>query len=139
MSVALTLLQVSGGVFLAILFFAVLGGGLLIVAFFGARTVSNPDYGGGREQGANLFPARALCVVGLSFAAVGVFFVSMATDILGLILGMVGYFLGARVFGTVVVILSIATLLVGLLVGPLSIPGSYDQPTNGISRPSSGK
>lgn len=128
MSSALTLLQVSGGAFLAILFFAVLGGGLLIVAVLGAR-----------RQGRSLFPARALCVAGLSFAAVGAFFVSMATDVLGMVLGMVGYVLGARIFGTVVVILSMATLLVGLLVGPLSIPGSYDQPTNGTSRPSSGR
>ncbi len=128
MSIALALLQATGGAFLAILFFAVLVGGLLIVAVLGAR-----------RQGRNLFPARALCVVGLSFAAVGAFFVSMATDVLGMVLGMVGYFLGARVFGTVVVVLSIATLLTGLLVGPLSVPGSYDQPTNGTSRPSSGK
>lgn len=139
MSVALTLLQAIGGAFLVILFFAVLGGGLLLVAVIGGRTARGPDYGGGGERGRSLFPARALCVVGLSFAVVGAFFVSMATDVLGIVLGMVGYFLGARVLGTVVVILSIATLLVGLLVGPLSIPGAYDQPTNGTSRPSSGK
>lgn len=128
MSIAPALLQASGGVFLAILFFAVLGGGLLIVAVLGAR-----------RQGRSLFPARALCVVGLSFAAVGAFLVSMATDVLGMVLGMVGYFLGARVLGALVVILSMATLLIGLVVGPLSIPGSYDQPTNGTSRPSSGE
>jgi len=84
-----------------------------------------------------LFPARALCVVGMSFAVVGAFFVSIATDVLGMVLGMVGYFLGARVLGTVVVILSIATLLIGLLVGPAALPGSYDQPTHGTERPAS--
>ncbi len=78
-------------------------------------------------------------MVGLGFAVTGAFFVSLATSVLGMVLGMVGYFLGARVFGTVVVILSIVTLFMGLLIGPLSIPGSYDQPTNGTSRPSSGK
>jgi hypothetical protein len=104
----------------------VLGGGLLIVAVFGARR---------RERG--VFPARALCVVGMSFAVVGVFFVSVATDVLGMVLGVVGYFLGARVFGAVVIILSIATLLIGLLVGPAALPGSYDQPTHGTERPAS--
>jgi hypothetical protein len=140
MSIALALLQGSiGGVFPIILFFVVLGGGLLLVAVFGSRVTPSPDYGGGRRRGRSLFPARALCVIGASFAVVGAFFVSMATDILGMVLGMVGYFLGARVLGTVVVILSIATLLIGLLVGPAAIPGSYDQPTNGTSRPSSGR
>jgi hypothetical protein len=123
-STAVALLQAPGGVFLAILFFAVLGGGLLVVAVLGARK---------RERG--WLPARALCVVGMSFAVLGAFFVSVATDVLG----MVGYFLGARVLGTIVVILSIATLFIGLLVGPAALPGSYDQPTHGTERPSSGK
>lgn len=78
-------------------------------------------------------------MIGLGLAVVGAFFVSLATSVLGMILGMMGYLLGARAFGTVVVILSIVTLFVGLLIGPLSIPGSYEQPTNGTSRPSSGK
>ena len=93
MHIALALLQALGGAFLFILFFAVLGGGLIVVAVYGARADPRPGYGGGRRQGRNLFPARALCVVGLSFAAVGAFFVSMATDILGMVLGMAGYFL----------------------------------------------
>ena len=88
----------------------------------------------------SLFPARVICAIGLASALTGAFFVSIATAVVGTLLGMVGYFLGARVFGTAVVILSIATLFIGLLVGPLAIPGSYDQPkTDGVERPSSGK
>ncbi len=139
MSIALALLQAPGGAFLAIIFFAVLGGGLLAVGVLSARAAPNPDHGGVGGYGRRLFPARALCVVGMSFAVVGAFFVSVATDVLGVVLGMVGYFLGARVLGTVVVILSIATLLIGLLVGPAALPGSYDQPTHGAERPSSGR
>lgn len=93
----------------------------------------------GARQGRNLFAARALCVIGLGFAIVGAFFVSVATAVVGIVLGIVGYFLGARVFGTVVIVLSIATLSIGLLIGPGAIPGSYDGPMNGTTRPSSGK
>ena len=84
-----------------------------------------------------MFPARALCVVGISFAVIGAFFVSIATDVLGMVLGMVGYFMGARVLGTLVVILSVATLFIGLVVGPAALTGSYDQPTHGTERPAS--
>ena len=108
------------------LFLVVLGGGLLVVAVFGTR----------RGEG-GMFFARALCVVGMSFAVIGAFFVSIATDVLGMVLGMVGYFMGARVLGVVVVILSIATLFIGLLVGPDALPGSYDQPRHGTERPAS--
>ena len=93
----------------------------------------------GERQEKSLFPARTLCVIGLGFAVVGAFFVSVATSVFGMVLGMVGYFLGARVFGTIVVVLSIATLFIGLLIGPAAIPGSYDLPRNGTERPSSGK
>ncbi len=78
-------------------------------------------------------------MIGLGFAVVGAFFVSTATSVVGIVLGMVGYFLGARVFGTVVIILAIATLFIGLLIGPRAMPGSYDEPMNGATRPSSGR
>jgi hypothetical protein len=127
-----------GGAFLVIVFGVLLIGGLLLAAVLGGRAAPSPD-GGRRRVGRSLFPARALCVLGVCFAVVGAFFVSIATNVLGVILGMVGYFLGARVLGAVVVILSVVTLLIGLLVGPVAVPGAYDQPVNGASRPSSGK
>lgn len=138
MSPALVLPQIPGGALLALLFFVVLGSGLILVGLFGGRVASGAEGEGGASE-RSLFPARALCVLGLSFALVGAFFVSIATDVLGLVLGMVGYVLGARALGAVVVIVSIATLFVGLTVGPLAIPGSYDRQTDGISRPSSGE
>ena len=78
-------------------------------------------------------------MVGLGFAVVGAFFVSVATDIVGMILGMVGYVLGSRVFGVVVVIISTITLFVGILAGQGVIPGSYDEWVSGESRPTSGE
>jgi hypothetical protein len=75
----------------------------------------------------------------VSFAVVGAFFVEIATDILGMILGAVGYYLGSRVFGAVVIILSVVTLFIGLLAGQGVIPGSYDEIVDGYMQPSSGK
>jgi hypothetical protein len=91
----------------------------------------------GAQRQRSLLPARVLCVLGLVFAAIGMFFVSIATGVLGMVLGMVGYFLGARTLGTVTVILSTVMLIVGILLAPAAIPGSYDEPVDGTPRPSS--
>lgn len=135
MSPALAPLQLPGGALLALLFFGVLGVGLILTGMLGGAGSASE----GVARGSSPFPARALCVIGLSFALVGAFFVSIATDVLAIVLGMIGYALGARILGAVVVFLSIVTLFVGLAVGPIAIPGSYDRQTDGISRPSSGE
>ncbi|MDP8926791.1 MAG: hypothetical protein M3M97_07760 [Actinomycetota bacterium] len=139
MNIAVALLQAAlGGALVVILFFVLLGGGLLLVVVFGGR--ASPTEGADRRGlGRSLFPARALCVVGVSIAVVGAFFVSVATDVLGMLLGAVGYYLGSRVFGVVVIILSVVTLFIGLLAGQGVLPGSYDEIVNGYMRPSSGK
>ena len=138
MSIAVALLQGAlGGAFVVILFFILLGGGLLLVVVFGGRV--SPTEGADRRLGRSLFPARALCVVGVSFAVVGALFVEIATDVLGMILGALGYYLGSRVFGAVVIILSVITLFIGLFAGQGVIPGSYDEIVNGYMQPSSGK
>lgn len=77
-------------------------------------------------------------MLGLGAAVVGAFFASVATAVVGILLGMAGYYMGARHFGRIVVVLSTAALFIGLLIGPVTIPGTYDQPTNGADRPSSG-
>ena len=139
MSIAVALLQGAlGGAFVVILFLVLLGGGLLLVVVFGGR-VAPAEGADRRGLGRSLFPARALCVVGVSFAVVGAFFVEIAIDVLGMILGAVGYYLGSRVFGAVVIILSVVTLFIGLLAGQGVIPGSYDEIVNGYMQPSSGK
>jgi amino acid transporter len=57
---------------------------------------------------------------------VGILFVSVATGAVGIILGMVGYALGARRLGSLAVVLCAAVMFLGLLVGQGAIPGSYD-------------
>ncbi len=135
MSIATALLQGLAGGFLVVLLLVVIGGGLLLVAIV-SRTASGTRGAAGtpEEPERSLFPGRALCAAGLGAAVLGAFFVSVSTNVAGVILGMVGYYLGARVFGVIVIVLSAATLLIGLLVGPAAMPGAYDQETNGVPK-----
>jgi hypothetical protein len=122
-----------GGAFLVVLFFVLIIGGMLLATVFGrafgSRGPNRPIEGSGR----NLIPARMLCSIGLGFAVLGAFFVSVGTNVVGMVLGTVGYYLGARVFGVVIIVLSIITLFIGLLIGPGAIPGSYDEIMNGFT------
>ena len=63
---------------------------------------------------------------------VGILFVSVATGAVGIILGVVGYALGARRFGSVAVVLCAAVMFLGLLVGQGAMPGSYDATLDGV-------
>jgi hypothetical protein len=47
----------------------------------------------------------------------GILFVSIATGVVGIILGIVGYALGARRTGSVAVVLCTVAMFLGLLVG----------------------
>jgi hypothetical protein len=121
-SIAVAFLQgIAGGV-LVILFLVLIVGGLLLAAVLGrAFQREEPGRPEGRPR-SSIFPARMLCAIGLSLAVVGVLSVDVATDVLGMILGAVGYYLGARVFGVVIVVLSTVTLFIGLLIGEGTIP-----------------
>jgi hypothetical protein len=75
---------------------------------------------------------RTLSVIALVYCVpVGILFVSIATGAVGVILGVVGFALGARRLGSLAVVLCTAALLLGLLVGQGAIPGSYDAALNG--------
>lgn len=136
MSVAL--LQGVAGGFLVVLLIVLVGGGLLLAAVFGRAAGGRPDDRPDVGARSGLIPGRILCTIGLGSAVIGAFFVSIGSDIMGMLLGMMGYYFGARVFGVVVIVLSTVTLFVGLLVGQGVIPGSYDQFVEGFSRPQGG-
>jgi hypothetical protein len=133
MSLAVALLQGLAGGFLVVLFFILLGGGLLLAAVLGrAFGKRGPDRPGGRF-GRSLLPGRILCSVGLALAVTGAFFVDVGTDVVGMLLGAAGYYLGARVFGVILIILSIVTLFIGLLAGQGAVPGSYEELMSGYT------
>ncbi len=78
------------------------------------------------------FWGRVLCAVGIVLAIVGAFFVSIASEGIGIALGVAGYMLGVRALGVTTIVLCVAAAAVGLFVGPYAMPGSYDELVNGI-------
>ena len=77
-----------------------------------------------------IFFGRLLCGLGIALAVIGAFFVSVATNVLGMVLGMVGYVLGTRRLGTLTIILALITLAGGLFLGQGVVPGAYDRITD---------
>ena len=134
MSVAVALLQGIAGGILVVIFFAVVGGGVLLAAVLGRASGESSAARPPGEPERSLLPARILCAIGLGFAVIGAFFISVGTNVVGMILGLMGYYLGARVFGVLIIVLSTITLLIGLLVAPGALPGSYDQEVNGVTK-----
>ena len=87
-----------------------------------------------REQGSGkVLVGRVLSMIALIFCVpAGILFVSVAIGAVGLVLGIVGYTLGARRLGSVAVVLCTAAMFLGLLVGQGAIPGSYDVMLDGV-------
>ena len=63
------------------------------------------------------FSGRILSVIGLAFGVIGLFYVSIAMNALGIMLGMLGYAFGSRILGGVVCVLSLVTLFIGIFFG----------------------
>jgi hypothetical protein len=84
----------------------------------------------GRRPG--IFLGRAACGVGLFCVLWGVFNISVAYEALGIVLGMVGYALGARRLGTATAVISVVMLIVVLAAAQGYIPGI--EPTDPRSR-----
>ena len=68
------------------------------------------------------FWGRVLCAVGILLAGIGAFFVSIASEGIGIALGVAGYLLGARALGVTTIVLCVAAALVGLFVGCMHCP-----------------
>jgi hypothetical protein len=134
MSVIVALLQGIAGGILVVIFFAVVGGGVLLAAVLGRASGGSSAARPPGEPEKSLLPARILCAIGLGFAVIGAFFISVGTSVVGMILGLVGYYMGARVFGVLVIVLSTITLFIGLLIGPGAIPGAYDEAVEGLTK-----
>lgn len=69
-----------------------------------------------------LLLARLLCAVAIALVLFGAYFVSVATEVVALLLGAVGYVLGARRLGIVTMVLAVIAAFAGLWWGAGRIP-----------------
>jgi hypothetical protein len=70
-----------------------------------------------------IFWGRVACVVGLISVLWGAFNISIAYEALGILLGAVGYALGAHRLGRATVVISVVMLIVVLTASQGYIPG----------------
>ncbi len=79
-----------------------------------------------------IFWGRVLRVFGILLAIVGAYFMSVATEAVGIALGLAAYALGARTLGVTTIVFCALAAFVALLIGQGVIPGSYDGVVNGV-------
>ena len=77
----------------------------------------------GPGGGVGTFFGTLTSAVGLVFVAVGAVSVDVSMEALGIVLGVVGYALGARTLGAVTVVLSTVMLIVVVVIGMGELPG----------------
>lgn len=80
--------------------------------------MESPD----RASRARLLLGRLLCSAAIALVPFGAYFVSVATEFVALLLGVIGYYLGARRLGIAAVALAVAAAFVGLWWGAGRIP-----------------
>ncbi len=102
-----------GGVFLIIVLIILVASVVVAGAMFGGALS-----GGGSEQEAApiIPPGTILAASGLALAVLGAFYASTGFNFLGIMLGALAYYRGARVLGLVVSVLSFVTIFIGYLL-----------------------
>jgi hypothetical protein len=110
-SIGVALLQGAlGGIFLIIVLIILIAAVVVAGAIFGGALS-----GGGSEQEAApiIPPGTILAASGLALAVLGAFYASSGFNFLGIMLGALAYYRGARVLGGVVCAVSFITIFIG--------------------------
>lgn len=112
----LLLLQAAlGGALTIILALALIGGAVLLAAMLGGTLVGD-ESAKAEATDPILPPGTILGASGLSMAAIGAFY-SFTFTFLGMMLGALAYYRGARAWGLVVVVLSFVGVFVAFYSG----------------------
>jgi hypothetical protein len=118
-SIAVALLQGAlGGAILVILVFILIVGAVVAASVFGGALGGEGTSPSSREAAPPILPpGTILAAVGLGFAWFAVYYGSSGNGFVGIMLGAMAYYRGARVLGGVVSVLSFVSLIVGHYVG----------------------
>lgn len=78
---------------------------------------------------------RVLSAIALVFCVpLGLYFVSIAVEFVGILLGILSYALGARKLGWLAVVACTAAMFLGLLIAQGVVAGAYDRAVDGVFR-----
>ena len=122
MSVSIALLQAAlGGAFLLILFL-ILVAGVVVIAAISGGALSDRD---SQVSSVPIVPpGTVLAASGLGLAVLGALY-SLSLAFVGIILGMMAYYRGARVLGGVATVLSFVAIFVGVYLGIATGPSPF--------------
>jgi hypothetical protein len=118
-SIAIALLQGAlGGALLVIIVFLLIVGAVVAASLFGGALGGEGTSPSSREATAPILPpGTVMGALGLGFAWFAVYYGSSGMGFVGIMLGAMAYYRGARVLGGVVSVISFATLIIGYYVG----------------------
>ena len=119
MSIAFLLQGALGGALLVILLFVGVVAVVVAAGVFGGALGGRGGTGGedaSQTQGI-VPPGTIIAGVGMGLAVVGAFYPSLSFGFVGIALGAIAYYRGARVLGGVVSVLSFAAICVGYFMG----------------------
>ncbi|CAA9460343.1 MAG: hypothetical protein AVDCRST_MAG28-3200 [uncultured Rubrobacteraceae bacterium] len=80
---------------------------------------------GGKEGTTKVFFGRVVCAVGLISAVVGAFSVDVSLEVVGIVLGALGYALDASKLGILTIVFSTIALVFLLAAGQGYVPGPW--------------
>ncbi len=119
MAIAFLLQGALGGALLLILLFVAVVIVVVAAGIFGGAVGGRGGSGGeDATQTQGIVPPRTILAgTGMGLAVIGAFYPSLSFGFVGMALGAVAYYRGARVLGGVVSVLSFITIFIGYFMG----------------------
>jgi hypothetical protein len=118
MAIAFLLQGALGGALVIIIGFVLIVTAVVAAGAFGGALGGRGGAESGEAQTERVVPpGTILAGVGMGLAAIGAYFPSLSMGVVGVIMGAIAYYRGARVLGGVVSILSLAAIFIAFLLG----------------------
>ncbi len=118
MAIALLLQGALGGALVIIVGFALIVTAVVAAGAFGGALGGRGGAESGEAQTDRVVPpGTILAGVGMGLAVIGAFYPSLSFGFVGMALGAIAYYRGARILGGVVSVLSFIALFIGYFMG----------------------